>query len=102
MDQALTLAKKRYLKLLIAHFAGVPKKQIWATLHGAIPYYKSLGTFYSHTKGKSEASYFAEIFSEYKMKAVWKILDIQDDEINHLQDTAESLSNKAENLLRGA
>ncbi len=74
---------------------------MWEALHQAIPYYKSLGTFYQHTKGQAESDYLAEVFSDRELKAVWDILGVHDAEIERLQKAAQSLSNKATDLLGG-
>ncbi len=68
-------------------------------LFRAIPNYKSLGTFYQHTKGRTQADYLQQEFSHRTFVAVSKILGVQDKEIEQLQRESRGLSDQAEALL---
>lgn len=96
---AVSLAKKRYLSALNGKFEGCSKKAIWEVLHAHIKWYKSLGTFYQHTKGKSSLEYLGELFSEDHLDAIFKILNMSDSEIKALHARTLALEEKAQALL---
>lgn len=41
-----------------------------------------------------------DLFSDFELKGVWKLLGVQDKEVTRLQKSAESLLKKAEALIR--
>ena len=100
-DRAVKLARSRYLNTLVAQFENSSKKAVWEALHANIKWYKSLGTFYQHTKGKSKREYLAEIFSDHHLNDVFKIIRVSDEEIHGLNAQVENLEKEAETLLHG-
>lgn len=100
-NRAVTLASSRYLDALVTQFENNSKKAVWEVLHAYIKSYKSLGTFYQHTKGKNKREYLAELFSDHQLGEVFKIIRVSDDEIQELRTQAETLEKEAETLLHG-
>lgn len=100
-DNTVTLAKVRYLDTLVLQFEKSSKKAVWEVLHANIKSYKSLVTFYKHTKGRSKNEYLAEIFSDYHLNDVFKIIQVSDTEIEKLKNQEKNLENEAEKLLNG-
>lgn len=100
-DRAVTLARSRYLDTLVAQFEDSSKKAVWEALHANIKWYKSLGTFYQHTKGKNKREYLAELFSDHHLNDVFKIIRVSDEEIQGLNAGVENLEKEAETLLHG-
>jgi len=98
-DRAVKLARCRYLNTLVAQFADSSKKAVWEALHTNIKWYKSLGTFYQHTKGKNKREYLAELFSEHHLIDVFKVIRVIDEEIHGLNAKIISLEKEAEILL---
>lgn len=83
-DRAVTLARTKYLDALVAQFESSSKKAVWESLHANIKWYKSLGTFYQHTKGKNKREYLGELFSDHHLNDVFKIMRVSDEEIQEL------------------
>lgn len=100
-DRTVTLARSRYLNTLVAQFEDSSKKAVWEALHANIKWYKSLGTFYQHTKGKNKREYLAELFSDHHLNDVFKIIRVSDEEIQGLNAQVENLEKEAETLLHG-
>ena len=98
-NRALEVARQRYLSGFLKRFDGASKKTVWTSLLLAIPYYKSLGTFYQHTKGCAQAEYLQQEFSHHTFVVVSKILGVQDKELEDLQRESRGLSDQAETLL---
>jgi len=99
-EQALALAKKKHLGSIVARLDGISKKRIWSAIHAAVPNYKSLGTFYLHTKGMVTREIASTLFSDFELQAVWKLLGVQDKEVTQMLASAASLQKKSEVLLR--
>ncbi len=100
-DRAISLAKSKYLDVLATQFENSSKKAVWEVLHANIKWYKSLGTFYQHTKGKNKREYLAELFNDHHLSDVLKIIRISDEEIQELKAEKENIEKEAETLLRG-
>lgn len=100
-DRAVTLARSRHLDALVAQFENSSKKAVWEALHANIKSYKSLGTFYQHTKGKNKREYLAELFSDHYLSDVFKIIRVSDEEIQELKTQEKNLEKEAETLLHG-
>jgi hypothetical protein len=100
-DRAITLARSRYLDALAAKFENSSKKAVRESLHANINGYKSLGTFYQHTKDRERHEYISELFTDHRLSDLFKILRISDGEIQEQNAQAKNHKNDAEILLRG-
>lgn len=98
-DRAIALAKNRYLGAWVARFENSSKKAVWEILHANIKWYKSLGTFYQHTKGKNKTEYLSELFNDHHLDDVFKIILISDKEIQALIAEEANYKKEAESLL---
>jgi len=98
--QSLDLARTRHLGSLRARLDALSKKEVWVAISSVVPNYKSLQTFYLHTKGKSTRQIAGDLFSEHELPGVWKLLGIQDKQVTKLLSSAESLLSQAETLIR--
>jgi hypothetical protein len=100
-NRAVTLASSRYFDTLVTQFENSSKKAVWEVLHANIKSFKSLGTFYQHTKGKNKREYLAELFSDHQLGDVFKIIRVSDEEIQKLRTQAKTLEKEAEQFLHG-
>ena len=96
---SIELAKNKYLDVLMTQFENSSKKAVWEVLHANIKWYKSLGTFYQHTKGKNKREYLSELFSDHHLDDVLKIAHVNDKEIRELETKEKNLEKEAESLL---
>jgi hypothetical protein len=99
--RAVALARSRYLDALVTQFENSSKKAVWEVLHANIKWYKNVGTFYQHTKGKNKREYLAELFSDHHLGDVFKIIRVSDEEIQELRAQEKNLEKEAETLLHG-
>lgn len=99
--RAINTAKNKYLDALVTQFENSSKKAIWETLRTNINWYKSLGTFYQHTKGKEKREYLGELFSDYYLNELFKIMQVNDKEIQEQIEKANIVEVEADTLLRG-
>jgi hypothetical protein len=78
----LATAQARYLQQWLAHFAGKPKKNVWAELksidHSRVP---SLGTFYKHTKDDGVERYLHDWFKPRRLMKILVFLGVADSEM---------------------
>lgn len=100
-NHSVELAKNRYLDVLVARFENSRKKTVWEVLHANIKWYKSLGTFYKHTKEMNKREYLGELFSDNHLEDVLKIANVKDKEIQEIITKKNNFKKEAENLLRG-
>lgn len=98
-DHTISLAKNKYLDVLVAQFENSSKKAVWEVLHANIKRYKSLGTFYNHTNGKNKYEYLGELFCDHYLDDVLKILHVKDKEVRELRTEEKNLEKAAERLL---
>ena len=98
-DKAVDLARERYFNTLIERFSTSSKKAIWEVLQQNIRWYKSLGTFYKHTKGQEKHEYLGDLFNVSELEAILKIVGVDDDEIANLLRASDQLEVKAKDLL---
>lgn len=95
------LAKERYLPVLEEMFSKSSKKAIWQVLNENIKWYKSLGTFYKHTKNQDKHEYLAELFDHSDLLSVLKITNAEDKDIEKLLKDSSALESKSKALLHG-
>lgn len=100
-DSAIALAKTRYLGVLVAQFENHSKKAIWEVLHTNIKSYKSLVTFYQHTKGMDRTDFLSKLFNGHDLDGVMNIINVNDQEIQELRAKGGSCEKEAESLLCG-
>lgn len=98
---ALRLAKERYLPVLEKKFSKSSKKEIWEELNANIKWYKSLGTFYKHTKGQEKRQYLSELFRDSDLASVLKVANVDDKEVESLLSNSSALESEAKALLHG-
>lgn len=98
--QALNSAKEQHIDKLIEHFSTSNKKYIWEVLQKYIHNYKSLNTFYKHTKGMKKSEYIGDLFNKNDIKSVFKIICVTDVEFERILQVSEELKQKAESLLQ--
>lgn len=76
------IARTRYLRRWLAHFAGKSKKDVWAQLRSinrlGVP---SLSTFYDHTQGEGVEQYLHHWFEAERLIPILTFLDVADPEI---------------------
>ena len=100
-SDAVRLAKERYLPVLEEMFSKSSKKAIWQVLNENIKWYKSLGTFYKHTKNQEKHEYLAELFDHSDLLSVLKIANTEDKDIEKLLKDSSELESKSKALLYG-
>lgn len=100
-SDAIRLAKERYLPVLEEVFREGSKKAIWQVLNKNIKWYKSLGTFYKHTKNQEKREYLAELFDHSDLLSMLKIANAEDKDIEKLLKDSSALESKSKALLRG-
>jgi hypothetical protein len=98
-NNAVQLAKERYLSVLEGIFKKSSKKAIWEVLNENIKCYKSLGTFYKHTKNQEKREYLAELFDHLDLLSVLKIANSEDKDIEKLLNDSSALESKSKALL---
>jgi hypothetical protein len=94
-------AKSRYLDRLVESCAGLTKKAVWERIHGELPHFSSLGTFYTHTKEKGAKEYLAELFWPDRIPHALRLAGVQDDELLSRLTEATRLEERAESLFFG-
>lgn len=96
---AVDLSVDRCLPAFMDLFDAKSKKAIWERLSQYIKPFKSLGTFYQHTKGKEKYEYLKELFCFSHLLALMQAAEVEDNEIKELINKAESLESRANGLL---
>jgi hypothetical protein len=96
---AAQLAKERYFPVLEKMFEKSSKKAIWKVLNKNIKQYKSLGTFYTHTKSQEKCEYLAALFDDSDLFSILKIANAEDKDIEKLLNDSSALESKSEALL---
>lgn len=96
---AVELSVERHLSALMTLFDAMSKKAIWETLSKHIKPFKSLGTFYQHTKGKEKYEYLKELFYFSNLRALLQTAEADDGEIKELIEKSELLESRAKSLL---
>ena len=99
--KAVLLAKERYLPVLEEMFRKSSKKAIWKALSENIKWYKSLGTFYKHTKNQDKREYLGELFHQAELMSVLRIAHVEDDDIKKLLRDSSSHESESKALLHG-
>jgi hypothetical protein len=82
-------------------FSNSSKKAIWEALSANIKWYKSLGTFYKHTKNQEKQQYLSELFQNSDLLSVLKVADVEDEEVERLISDSSALESEAKSLLHG-
>lgn len=100
-NQAVRMAEDRYLPVLVDMFSNSSKKSIWQALSANIKWYKSLGTFYKHTKNKEKEEFLSELFSYSDLLSVLRVANAEDEEIKELLKSASAFESEAKALLHG-
>ncbi len=100
-EAAVCLSKERYLPVLEEVFRKSSKKAIWQALNANIKWYKSLGTFYKHTKNQEKREYLSELFNHSDLASVLKVANAKDEEVERLLSNSSALESEAEALLHG-
>lgn len=98
-EKAVELAREKYFPLLIDKFSKSSKKEIWSVLNENIAWYKSLGTFYKHTKNRTTKDYLSDVFDYRNLKSILKIVNIKDTEISDSLLKIDSLESEARDQL---
>lgn len=98
-ENAIRLAKERYLPVLEDKFSRSNKKEVWESLKANIEGYKSLGTFYKHTKNQEKRLYLSKLFQDSDLASVMKVANAKDKEIERLLSDSTALNVEAEELL---
>jgi len=101
-SEAVELARKKYLEKTVMFFSQSNKKQIWEVFNKNILNYKSLATFYKHTKGKDKPEYIRELFVESSIISILKIIKISDIKITNDLLTSNNYKKEAKELLEKA
>lgn len=99
--EAVRLAKERYLSVLEEIFRKSSKKAIWQVLNENIKWYKSLGTFYKHTKNQEKREYLGELFNHSDLLSVLKIANAKDKNIESLLTDSSDMESESNALLHG-
>ena len=77
-DDLTAYLKKYYGRKWVAHFSGVPKKQVWTELTENGRHYPQLSTFYKHVRQSGIAYVLERYFCYDQSETVIRILEIDD------------------------
>lgn len=91
-----TYARTRYFEEWHQHFRGMSKKSIWCELTRKGSEYPSLSTFYSHVRHSGLTDRLDEYFEFHRIRAVIRILGLDDNRLNGMIRRVEELARQEE------
>ncbi len=92
------LAKRRYKGKWLNHFRDKTKKEVWAELTRNGETYRSLATFYKHTKDEGLDAYLLRYLRADHITDVFRILEVSDRGVFMKMAEAKRLSKQAARL----